>query len=44
MGLECHFIIKERDNNDRHYINIDDVRFVDGVEYQDGKPVEEIPQ
>lgn len=44
VGLECHFIIKERDNNDRHYINIDDVRFVDGVEYQDGKPVEEIPQ
>ncbi len=44
VGLECHFIIKERDNNDRHYINIDDVRFVDGVEYQNGKPVEEIPQ
>lgn len=40
VGLECHFVIKERDNNDRHYINIDDVRFVDGVECQDGKPIE----
>lgn len=44
VGLECHFLIKERDAGDRHYINIDDVRFVDGVEYQDGKPLEEIPQ
>lgn len=44
VGLECHFLIKERDAGDRRYINIDDVRFVDGVEYQDGKPLEEIPQ
>ena len=40
VGLECHFLIKERDAGDRHYINIDDVLYVDGVAHENGKPVE----
>lgn len=39
VGLECHFQIAERDKDGRHYINIDDVVYVDGVEHVDGKPV-----
>ncbi len=39
VGLECHFQIKERDKDGTHFINIEDVLFVDGDEYQDGKPV-----
>jgi len=39
IGLECHFQIKEADKNDRHFINIVDVVYVDGCEYKDAKPV-----
>jgi hypothetical protein len=39
IGLECHFQIKEADKNDRHFINIVDVIYVDGCEYKDAKPV-----
>ena len=41
VGLECHFQIAEKDWNGRHYINIEDVVYVDGVEHVDGKPVVE---
>ena len=39
VGLECHFQIAERDKDGRHYINVEDVVYVDGVEHVDGKPV-----
>jgi hypothetical protein len=38
VGLECHFQIAEKDSNGRHYINIEDILYVDGVEYVEGKP------
>ena len=38
VGLECHFQIAEKDSNGRHFINIEDVLYVDGVPYVDGKP------
>ena len=41
VGLECHFQIKERDKDGTHFINLEDVLFVDGVEHVDGKPVTE---
>ncbi len=45
VGLECHFQIKERDKDGTHFINLEDVLFVDGQEYIDGKPVSEgVPQ
>jgi len=40
VGLECHFQIKERDKDGTHFINIEDVIYVDGVEHVDGKPVQ----
>ena len=39
VGLECHFQIEEKDKNEKHFINIADVIYVDGVEFVDGKPV-----
>ena len=39
IGLECTFQITEKDLADKHYITIQDVKFVDGTEYMDGKPV-----
>jgi ERF superfamily len=39
IGLECHFQIAEKDLGERHYINIEDLIYVDGEEYKDGKPV-----
>ena len=39
VGLECHFQIAERDKDGRHYINVEDVVYVDGMEHVDGKPV-----
>ena len=30
VGLECHFQIKERDKDGTHFINLEDVLFVDG--------------
>lgn len=36
VGLECHFQIKERDKNGTHFINVEDVLFVDGEEYIEG--------
>jgi hypothetical protein len=38
VGLECHFQIAEKDSNGKHYINIEDCLYVDGVPYVDGKP------
>jgi hypothetical protein len=32
VGLECHFQIKEKDSNGKHYINIEDVIYRDGQE------------
>ena len=44
-GVECHFQIKERDKDGTHFINLEDVLFVDGQEYIEGKPVSEgVPQ
>ena len=40
VGLECHFQIAEKDSNGKHYINIEDVMWVAGEEYVDGKPVQ----
>ena len=40
VGLECHFQIAEKDNAGRHFINIEDVLFIAGEEYVDGKPVQ----
>jgi hypothetical protein len=39
IGLECHFQIKEADKNSKHFINIEDVIYADGVEYVGGVPV-----
>ena len=46
VGKECQFHIKERDaklnNSDEwptHFIDIEDVVYIDGQEYQEGKPV-----
>ena len=41
VGLECHFQIKERDKDGTHFINLEDVLFVDGVETVDGKFITE---
>ena len=38
VGLECHFQIAEKDNNGKHYINIEDVLYIDGLPFVDGKP------
>ena len=40
VGLECHFQIAEKDANGKHYINIEDLIYVAGEEYVDGKPVQ----
>jgi hypothetical protein len=40
IGLECHFQIAEKDSGGKHYINIEDVIYVDGVEFKDGVPVQ----
>jgi hypothetical protein len=39
VGLECHFQIAEKDSAGKHYINVEDVIYVDGVEYVGGVPV-----
>jgi hypothetical protein len=39
VGLECHFQIAEKDSNGKHYINIEDIIYVDGEEYSNGVPV-----
>ena len=39
VGIECHFQIAEKDSNGKRYINIEDLIYVDGEEYKDGKPV-----
>lgn len=39
VGLECHFQIAEKDSGGKHYINIEDLVYVSGEEYKDGKPV-----
>ena len=39
VGIECHFQIAEKDSNGKHFINIEDLIYVDGEEYKDGKPV-----
>jgi hypothetical protein len=39
VGLECHFQIAEKDSGGKHYINIEDLVYVAGEEYKDGKPV-----
>lgn len=41
VGLECHFQIKERDKDGTHFVNIEDVLFVDGTETVDGKFITE---
>ena len=38
VGLECHFQIKERDKDGSHFINIEDVVYVDGQEFENGEP------
>lgn len=38
VGLECHFQIAEKDSNGKHYINIEDVLYIDGLPFVDGKP------
>jgi hypothetical protein len=38
VGLECNFQIAEKDSNGKHYINIEDLLYVDGVPYIDGRP------
>jgi hypothetical protein len=40
VGLECHFQIAEKDANGKHYLNIEDLIYVAGEEYVDGKPVQ----
>ena len=40
VGLECHFQIAEKDANGKHYLNIEDLVYVAGEEYLDGKPVQ----
>lgn len=40
VGLECHFQIAEKDSNGKHYINIEDIIYVDGEEYSNGVPVQ----
>lgn len=40
VGLECHFQIAEKDANGKRYINIEDLIYVAGEEYVDGKPVQ----
>lgn len=44
VGIECEFLISEKDNNGKHFVNITDVLFVDGQEYVDGKPVSGSPE
>ena len=48
VGKECQFIIKEQDKKLKttdewptHFINIEDVVFIDGQEYHEGKPIVE---
>jgi prophage maintenance system killer protein len=43
-GIECEFLISEKYNNGKHFVNITDVLFVDGQEYVDGKPVSGSPE
>jgi hypothetical protein len=38
VGLECHFQIAEKDSGGKHYINIEDIVYVAGEEFKDGKP------
>jgi len=39
VGLEVHFLFKEGGKDGKLYLNIEDVLYVDGTEYVDGKPV-----
>ena len=39
IGKEVHLTIKEADKNNRHFVNIQEVSFVDGVPHAAGKPV-----
>ncbi len=40
VGLECHFQIDEKDANGKHYLNIEDVIYIAGEEFVNGKPVQ----
>ena len=39
VGLECYFQIAEKDVGGKHYINIEDLAYVAGEEFLNGKPV-----
>ena len=39
VGLECHFQIAEKDSNGKHYLNIEDVIYIAGEEFIEGRPV-----
>lgn len=41
VGKDCKFFVTERDKDGRHFVDINDVVLIDGVEYMDGQPVVE---